>query len=115
MIISVITAVGQHPSSPLIWDLLDFANILLYNETASMSSVFSPPIILYVVLFDRVRHKVMSYYASYHKVRRKVYAYYKHVCVRRARLVRIHKVLAYRRYKPTISMFALGVQLSTYT
>jgi hypothetical protein len=56
----------------LIWDLLDFANIILYNETASMSSIFSPPIILYVVLFDRVGHKVMSYYASYRRMRPKV-------------------------------------------
>jgi hypothetical protein len=53
VLISVITAVGQH-------------------ETASMCSVFSPPIILYVVLIDRVGHKVMSYYASYRRMRHKV-------------------------------------------
>jgi len=47
VLISVITAVGQH-------------------EIASMCSVFSPPIILYVVLFDRVGHKVMSFYGIVH-------------------------------------------------
>jgi hypothetical protein len=48
VLISVITAVGQH-------------------ETASMCSVFSFPIILYVVLFDRVGHKVMSFYGIVHR------------------------------------------------